>query len=125
MTDDLTLPEAIIEGLPPLMGFSFEKHYDGAEFSVPYYTCLIGPFRIFAYCPSGMAGKGWIIERKVEVVSMTPQQQFFGGVSPDRYEFEHNDPLMLMAIIRDITSESNEDAAHPTGPNDDVLAPHE
>jgi hypothetical protein len=121
----MTEEEAIVEGLPPLMGFPSEEYHDGAKISVPYYTCLIGPFRVFVYCPSGIADKGWLVERKVDLPTLVPQRQFFDSHHLDRYEIIHSDPIMLMAIIWEITSESNEDAARPTGSDDNVLAPHE
>lgn len=113
--------------LPPSMGFQHEEYYNG-NWCVPYYTCLVGPFRIYVYHPGGLSAEGWVIERKVDDPKKTHASQFFGVdvvAEPKAMVFHMPiiDPLACMAIINDITSESNNDA-DPTGADENVLAPH-
>lgn len=117
MSDDLTLP--------PLMGFPQEEYYNPSSY-VPFYTCLIGPFRIFIYCPGGIVAEGWVIERKANDPALPVVDQFFdytGNSAGTLFDMHVPDPLACMAIIQQVTSESNEDAS-PTGPDENVLAPH-
>jgi hypothetical protein len=127
MTED----KAIEEGLPPLMGFPQEK-WDDPSSMVPFYTCVIGPFRIYVYCPGGAKVEGWCIERKVNDVKASAGGQFFtyGSETGNIVHMPYPDTLALMCVIRELTSESNapessEDATHPADTTDDVLAPHE
>lgn len=118
MSDDLTLP--------PLMGFP-QEHYHDTSWCVAFYTCLIGPFRIFVYHPGGIQAEGWVIEHKVNDPAIAVEKQFFdyGGTSKCiNYHMPHPDPLACMSIIQKVTSESNEDDNAPTGTDENDLAPH-
>lgn len=98
-----------ISTLPPPMGFPQEEIYESSV-HVSYYTCTIGPWLIFVFCPGGVAEDVWVIERTVNDPSRSHATQFFGHTqnsNASSWNLVDRDPLMLMAIIRDVTSESN------------------
>lgn len=128
----MTSSEEKLSLLPPSMGFPMEEWCDGGTVYVAYYTCVIGPFRVFVYVPGGLPDVNWYVERKVNNTRKAHTEQFFnshGHRNSVVFDTNCQDPLTVMAIIRELTSESNEDAnPNPpratVGTDDDVLAPY-
>lgn len=98
--------------LPPFMGFQQEAYEDGGTFTA-FYTCVIGPFRVFVYCPGGLPDDGWVVERKVNEPTRPAATQFFSwsdrtGDNRTTMQTNTRDPIAIMAAIQHLTSESNE-----------------
>ena len=105
------------ENLPPMMGFPQECIIE-TGWCVPFYTCVIGPFRVFVYFQGGLKDEGWTLERVVNEPHKKPENLFFGGanISHGRKEWPmHPDPLTVKILIHHVTSESNNDEPDPTG----------
>ena len=92
-----------LEHLPPLMGFPQEEYHEGKSM-VPFYTCVIGPFRVYVFSVFNDPAKGWRIERCTRQVSKNAAEQFMGNAATS-WTMDHTDPVALLGIIHRITTE--------------------
>jgi hypothetical protein len=93
MTDDLTLP--------PLMGFPQEELLNPPH-NCDFYTCVIEPFRVFVWGAIGT----WLVQVGVNHPAMDIVKQFRDTMT-DHHRILR-EPIALMCVIRELTSESNE-----------------
>jgi hypothetical protein len=110
--------------LPPFMGFSNEGYVE-AGWCVPFYTCLVGPLRVFVYFPGSNVSKGWAVECIVDNPARPPENQFFGThEDPTLVKADINctDPVTLMSIIQHITQEGPIDGTVPSTSPTDTLS---
>jgi hypothetical protein len=104
--------------VPPLLGFPQEQHI-APEYNCPYYTCVMGPFRVFVW--EGLDAE-WLIQAVVNDPQQDITKQFTSANT--RHYRVGRDPITLQCVIRDITSEGNDNAHAPTGTNENDMALH-
>ena len=97
---------------PPLMGFPQEEIGE-PSWCVPFYTCVIGPFRIYVYSVGGIHhDEEWMMERTINIPDKRADQQFFNS-SGVQWTVP-SDPLTVKALIHNVTSESNDEVPTST-----------
>lgn len=91
----------------PMMGFPEEK-YVCSTIHVSYYTCVLGGHKVFAYAPSGFGRDG----KEIVYIELAPPDAKFllleNGMNRRQVYKAPKDPLILHALIRDVTSKGSD-----------------
>lgn len=87
--------------LPPLMGFPEEEYCKHLN-SVPFYTCVIKPYRVFVY--HAIFVNAW----RIELIDASHGVDMFVGAGSQGFKWDmpySDDPLTLLSVIHKVTSE--------------------